>query len=439
MSRAETGYAAVLAGSSRLHPRAQASLAGAATHDSWRQAPFAPAFVSAEGPYKTDVDGRRYVDLWMGHGSLILGHGDPEVMEAVREQLFRGTHLSGLTPVAIEWAEAIQFLVPSAGAVRFTSSGSEAVHLCFRAVRAATGRKVVVRLGGHYHGWHETALAGVVPPSAIGQVGESGVEVLPHDDIDEIVDRLSAGDVAAVLLEPGGGGSGALDWSPDFLRSLRCACDSTGTLLAFDEVISGFRYAPGGVQGLTGVIPDLTILAKIMAGGLPGGALVGRREVMAVFAGADDPRSAARPVIHAGTFNGFPLSARAGTVTLSHIADGSVPRQAEAAAEDLAEQVNRAARETGIDAGMFRNSSTVHLMLGAAAAGVPLAPSAEAFRLITRQGDLHARLRRLLLMAGVDMHPTHGWVSAAHDPATIALAAEGFRRAFMGLVEGGNG
>jgi glutamate-1-semialdehyde 2,1-aminomutase len=430
-------YREQLAGSFHLHDRARAALAGAATHDSWRQAPFAPVFLSAKGPYKFDIDGRRYVDLWMGHGSLILGHGDSKVLQAVCEQLYLGTHLSGLTLAAIEWAEAIQGLVPAAEAVRFTASGSEAVHLAFRVARFATRRKLILRLGGHYHGWHESALAGVAPPQAIGQVTDCGVEVLPYDALEEIESRLSAGDIAGVILEPGGGGSGVLDWSLGYLRRLRMACNRHSSMLIFDEVISGFRYAPGGVQGLTGVMPDMTVLAKIMAGGFPGGALVGSNYAMSGFVGSEDSRGSCKRLIHAGTFNGFALSAKAGVTTLRQIADGSVLNRAEAAAESLVRQVNWSARATGIDAGMFRNSSTIHLVFGCYAAGVVLSPSSEAFQLIATQPNIHAEMRRNLLKEGVDMHPTHGWLSSAHDDAAIALAAGAFDRAFSHLVATG--
>lgn len=429
----EAALVNALPGSARLHGQVQDVLAGGATHDSWGLAPFAPVFASAEGPYKTDIDGRVYVDLWMGHGSLILGHGDAETAEAALGQLRRGTHLSGLTPQMVEWAEAIRHLIPSAQTVRFTASGSEASHLAFRVARAVTGRDVIVRLGGHYHGWHENLLAGVAEPQAIGQVEGTAIQVMRHDAYDEIAARLDMLDVAAVLLEPGGGGSGALEWSISGLARLRDACDRTGTLLVFDEVISGFRYAPGGVQALSGVIPDLTMLAKIMAGGWPGGALVGSKAAMSVFARAGVERKTGAHVIHAGTFNGFALSAAAGVVTLRRVADGRVQRQAEASARELCEAVNAAARAADVDAGMFQNSSTVHLVLGWQAAGIGLAPSSGAFQLIAAQGAAHADLRRRLLVEGVDMHPTHGWVSAAHDASAIGRAAAAFRRAFVGL------
>lgn len=438
MSRIEASDAAVrslrgaLPGSAKLHARATAALAGAATHDSWRFEPFAPAYASAQGPYKRDVDGRDYVDLWMGHGSLILGHGDPEITAAALEQARLGTHLAGLTPVMIAWAEAICDLVPSAHKVRFTASGSEAAHLSFRVARAWTGRDVILRLGGHYHGWHENLLAGVADPASIGQVDEAAIEVFGHDAYDEIVQRLAKGDVAAVLLEPGGGGSGALDSAEAGLKRLREACDQHQTLLIFDEVISGFRYAPGGVQGLVGIMPDLTVLAKIMAGGWPGGALVGRDAPMSVFGAGTQ---SGERVIHAGTFNGFAPSAAAGAATLRRIADGQAQQAADKAARLLVDGVNEAAWARGVDVGMFAHSSTVHLVFGAQAAGVSLAPSMDAFRLIMGQGVSHAALRRYLLVEGLDMHATHGWVSAAHDEAAITRAVGAFDRAFIAWRE----
>lgn len=435
-----SAYPLALGGSAALHQRAAAALAGAASHDSWRLEPFAPVFASARGAYKQDVDGRSYVDLWMGHGSLLLGHGDEEVVVAVREQTERAGHLSGLTIQMIAWAEVIKSLISSADRVRFTASGSEAAHLAFRVARAYTGRPIVVRLGGHYHGWHENLLAGVVDPAAIGMGSgrDVGVAAMDADDLDAIDRRFAQGDVAALILEPGGGGSGALPWSPGHLSSLRALADRYGVLLVFDEVISGFRYSPGGVQALARVKPDLTILAKIMAGGWPGGALVGAVAPMSVFSpGVSRPHGQAR-VVHAGTFNGFAPSAAAGVVTLRRISDGEAQRRADRAAQRLCAGVNAVAAARGFDAGMFQNSSTVHLVLGAAAAGVELRASTETFGLVAGQAEAYGVLRRHLLISGIDMHATHGWLSEAHDDAVIDEAIERFDRAFAAAASEGH-
>lgn len=419
--------------------RAGQVLAGGTTHDSWLIEPCAPVFVSASGAWKQDAEGKAYIDLWNGHGALFFGHGDPAVMAAVARQLALGTHFGGLSRIALEWAEVVQALIPSAERVRFTSSGSEATQLALRVARAFTGRRRIVRLDGHYHGWHEPLLQGVAALSGpgSGMAGDANAVTFCHpDDLDAVAEELAADDVAALILEPGGGGSGALDWSRDHLTALRALCDRYGTLLIFDEVISAFRYAPGGVQALSAVVPDLTTLAKILCGGLPGGALVGRRAVMEVFGpGTERPFGPAR-VTHAGTFNGFPLAAAAGLATLARVKGGEAQARADRAAQLLCDGVNAEARRLGIDAALFRNSSTVHLIFDADAAGIDPCPSAEAFVGIARGAARARSARRALLAEGIDMHPTHGWVSAVHDDAVIEQAIAGFARAFARMQAG---
>lgn len=423
--------------SAAFHKRAASVLAGGACHDSWQLQPFAPAFVSAEGARKQDIDGNDVIDFWMGHGSLLLGHGHPDVIAAVEAQLRAGTHLGGLTVVATEWAEAVRRLLPSAEKVRFTASGSEAAQLALRVARAFTSRPCIIRLDGHYHGWHDPLLAGVHAGSGVHSGlpphDASSVAVLHPLDLEGVEERLAMGDVAAIILEPGGGGSGVLDWSCEHLRQLRSLADRSGALLIFDEVISGFRYAPGGVQALAEVVPDLTVLAKILCGGLPGGAVVGRKGPMSVFGdGVERPFGRAR-ITHAGTFNGFALSAAAGIATLRLISDGKVQLAAERAAERLCAGVNDRAAALGVDAALFRNSSTIHLLLGPGEADVTIGPSIEAFALIASQPGRYQSARRALLHEGIDMHATHGWVSSAHDDSVIDEAVTRFAAAFKRL------
>lgn len=419
--------------------RVRTLFAGGASHDSWRLDPFAPVFVAAEGAWKTDIDGRSHIDFWCGHGSLLLGHRDPAVEAAVLAQLRRGTHFGGLSDASVRWAEAVQALVPSAERLRFTGSGSEAAQLAVRVARAFTGRMRILRLDGNYHGWLDPLLQGVAGQSAAGTgvaAAAGAVSFCHPEDLGQIEEELARGDVGGVILEPGGGGSGLLGWSAAWLRSLRQLTSRYGTLLIFDEVISGFRYAPGGVQALAGVVPDLTVLAKILSGGFPGGALAGRAEVMAVFGdGLARPGGHAR-VTHAGTFNGFPLAAAAGAATLARAASGAPQRAAERAAQRLCDGVNAEAERLGVDVALFRNSSTIHLLFGAKAAGVAPRPSAEAFACVAGAADAHAAARRALLAEGIDMHPTHGWVSAAHDDAVIDEAVARFARMLARLPRG---
>ena len=208
------------------------------------------------------------IDYWTGHGALLFGHGFAAVVEAVARQVGRGTHLGAGHELEVRWAELVRELVPSAERVRFTASGTEATQLALRVARACTGRPRVVKFHGHFHGWHDEAMAHFYPPAESG-FSPGAVEHCAAADAsspDEAEALLAGGDVAALLLEPGGGSSGALAWSREQLLRLREATRRHGTLLVFDEVISGFRHSPGGVQQVAGVLPDLTTLAKILCG-----------------------------------------------------------------------------------------------------------------------------------------------------------------------------
>ena len=299
--------------SAALHERASRTLAGGIPHEIYAQAPHPPYIVRAQGASKWDADGRELVDLWMGHGALLLGHLPAEVVEALDRQLRNGTHLGGCHESAVHWAELISELVPSAERVRFVASGTEATLLAIRLARAHTGRSRVIRIEGHFHGWHDA----VVPAGRLG--ARSGVSrgtarevlVARSPEAVEIEPLLRFGDVGAVILEPGGGSSGAVPVRREALERLRDLTRELGAVLIFDEVVSGFRSAPGGVQALTGVVPDLTTLAKIMAGGLPGGAVAGRESIMAHFTEVSDGAVHPGEVLHSGTFNASPLAAAA--------------------------------------------------------------------------------------------------------------------------------
>src|SRR5204862_856493 len=217
----------------------------------------------------------------------------------------------------------------------FTMSGTEATHLAMRVARAATGRTKIRKLPGHFHGWHDGAVAAVNPPYEVPMsAGIPGstldqVVICPPNDIKSVEVALQRGDIAAVILEPAGGQSGTTPTIPGYLQELRALTQRHGVLLIFDEVITGFRYAPGGAQAYFGVTPDLTTLAKIVAGGLPGGAVCGVRDVMAMIAHRGDPVwDRSQRVAHAGTFNANPLSSAAAIATLELCADASMQARA---------------------------------------------------------------------------------------------------------------
>ena len=414
--------------------RSRAAIAGATTHDRRDFGPFPVYFKRAKGAMKWDVSGRRILDYWMGHGALLMGHGFAPVVQAVARQLRRGTHFGGCHELEVEWAELVCRLIPSAEKVRFTASGTEATLLALRVARAYTGKNVVVKFQHHFHGWHDEAMGHFYDAEQAG----FNYAALQHlglaDSVESAVKLMKEHPVAAVILEPGGGSAGGLPGSRDDLQALRDATREQGTLLIFDEVITGFRQSPGGVQAVTGVIPDLTTLAKIVSGGLPGGAVAGRSEIMDVFGHGTDRDGRLAKVPHTGTFNANPLSAAAGVAMLQHIADGRAQRTAQTAADRLVKLVNQAADDNRVDVHLYTNGCSIyHILIGARQAGFPLEASPAVFSLYRESPNRYAMLRRALLLEGVDTHPLHGWVSAVHDQEVLAQTAEAFDRAFRRL------
>ncbi len=302
----------------QLHQQAERFLLDGVTHNSRHYEPTGVYIDRAEGAYKYDVDGHRYIDYWMGHGSLLFGHAHPLITRAAIDQLARGTHFGANHEGEVRWAELICRLIPSAQKVRFFSSGTEATMMALRLARAFTGRSKIIKFGLRFHGWHDY--------NAVNQTGQApeGVPQAVADNVIVLPTRLEAveqalegrHDVAAIILEADGASWGTLPNPPSFLAALRQLASQKEVVLIFDEIVSGFRYAPGGIQQLENVIPDLTCLAKIVAGGLPGGAIAGRDDLMAALSVKAGPRQ----IIHHGTFNGNPLSAAAGSAALSMIA-----------------------------------------------------------------------------------------------------------------------
>jgi glutamate-1-semialdehyde 2,1-aminomutase len=277
--------------------------------------------VRGEGAYLVDADGRRYVDLVQSWGALLFGHVRPEIVGAARAVAERGTTFGAPTELEVELAERIVAAVPSVEMVRLVSSGTEAAMSAIRLARGCTGRDLVLKFEGCYHGHSDALLAqgagsGV---AALGIPGSPGVTegaardtlTVPFNDVEQ-VDRVFAelGDrIAAAIVEPVAANMGVVPPEPGFLESLRRRCSAAGALLVFDEVITGFRIAFGGAQGVYGVTPDLTILGKVMGGGFPCAAFGGRRDVMEQLAPVG-------PVYQAGTLSGNPVAVAAGIAAL---------------------------------------------------------------------------------------------------------------------------
>jgi glutamate-1-semialdehyde 2,1-aminomutase len=305
-----------------------------------------PIFVSrGEGPELVDVDGNRYVDWVMSWGPLIAGHARPEVVEAVTTAAAAGTSFGAPTEAELELAAEVIERVPSAEMVRMTSSGTEASMSAIRLARAATGRDKIVKFAGAYHGHADGLLAdagsGLATqgiPASPGVTAAQAAEtvVVPWN---EPLPELAA---AAVICEPYPANMGLVPPAPGFLQRLRDYADSTGALLIFDEVITGFRVGRGGAQERERVTPDLTILGKVIGGGLPAAAYAGRRGLMEQIAPAGD-------VYQAGTLSGNPLATAAGLATL-RLLDGDAYAQLDRLTSALAEGLEEAVLESGVAA-----------------------------------------------------------------------------------------
>jgi glutamate-1-semialdehyde 2,1-aminomutase len=290
-----------------------------------RQIGRSPIFIErGDGPYIWDVDGNRYVDWVSSWGPLILGHADPVVVEAVRQAADRGTSYGAPTEGEVELATEVVDRISSVEMVRMTSSGTEATMSALRLARAVTGRSKVVKFAGAYHGHVDgllaeagsgLATAGVPASPGVTEAQASDTVIVPWNDEEAVIDAISKVQPAAVIAEPVPANMGVVPPDPGFLEHLRDATAEAGALLVLDEVISGFRVARGGAQELLGVDADLTVMGKVLGGGLPAAAYGGSRELMKRVAPAGD-------VYQAGTLSGNPLAIAAGLATLRKL-DGA--------------------------------------------------------------------------------------------------------------------
>ncbi len=375
-----------------------------------------------DGVYLQDADGNRLIDYYMALGPMILGHTPPDVIAAAREQLGRGLLYGGQSEIEFEAARLVCEMVPCAQRVRFCSSGSEADQLALRLSRAATGRDVVVKFEGHYHGWMDSVLWSVAPPAAAmgpedhptpypasaGQDREAGVhtEVLSWNRAEQAVARISKGDVAAVIMEAAMCNSGAIMPLPGYLEAVREACTRTGTVLIFDEVITGFRVGPGGAQKRLGVTPDLATFAKAIANGFSVAAVAGRAELM--------DRLATGGIIHGGTYNAQAVNMAATVATLKRLNTPGVYELMETRGRRLMDGFAAAFRKAGVTATITGFPQIFHVGFGLETSPVNYR---DAMR-IDRAG--YVRLTTALLQRGVRALERGAWfLSTEHDEAVI--------------------
>jgi glutamate-1-semialdehyde 2,1-aminomutase len=413
--------------SRKLFEQAQRLFPNGVTHDLRYLEPFPIYIDRAEGAYKWDVDGHRLIDYWAGHGALLLGHSHPDVAHAVRQQMGRATHPGGAHELEVEWGKLVQRLVPSAEKMRLVSSGTEATLMALRLARIFTGKPRVLKFAGHFHGWHdflipETDLpfSGKPVPGVPDEVAAQTVVVPPNDPA--AVERALAADnqIGCMILEPTGGHFGAVPVRGEFLQALRELTARHNRLLIFDEVITGFRVHPGGAQGHYGIKPDLTTLAKVLAGGLPGGCVAGRADILAAL----EFRPGKPKMKHPGTFNANPLSAAAGCATLRLVATGEPCRQANAIARSLRGKLNTLFYQSELNWVAYGEFSGWKLLPGYQGARpdsddfVPYAGELTKLSGVKDPQLVHA-FRRGMLLHGVDLPGLGGMTTSAHTEADV--------------------
>lgn len=443
-SRIVAAYCERTSGSNALSSQAGEIFPSGITHDSRRILPYGVYIERAQGAHKWDVDGNEYVDYYGGHGALILGHGRAEVVAAVQEQAARGTHFGAGHDKEVRWGELVKEMVPSAETVRFTSSGTEANLMGLRLARAYTGRRKVLRFFGHFHGWHDHVAFGVTnhfdgtaTPGVLAEIADSTV-LVAAGDVEAVRAAVEAdGDIAAVILEPTGASSGQMPIEGDFLRGLREITAANGIVLIFDEVVTGFRVSPGGAQRHYDIKPDLTSLAKILAGGLPGGAICGRSDILDHL---DFDISAAKgfeKIGHQGTYNANPMSAAAGVAALQIVRDTDVCERVTQLTSQLRTMLNDVISEEGLPWACHGNFSSFYLFLNPQ--GLPIGPhdfdaAAYGHDVFKAASPLATKLRLALSIHGVDVNGKPGGsVSVTHSQADLEHTASALRSAIAML------
>jgi glutamate-1-semialdehyde 2,1-aminomutase len=393
-----------------------------------------PRFIAhASGATMTDVDGRTYIDYVGSWGPMILGHAAPEVLDALREALGRGTSYGAPTELECEMAEEIIDAVPSVEMVRMVNSGTEATMSALRLARGATGRDKIVKFEGCYHGHGDSLLvkagSGVATlglPDSPGVTASVAANTItaPFNDtaaLEAVFDEHGV-DIAAVIVEPVVGNMGCVPPRDGYLQALRDITQRHGALLILDEVMTGFRLARGGAQELYGVTPDLTTLGKIIGGGLPVGAYGGRRDLMEQVAPAG-------PVYQAGTLSGNPLAMTAGLAVLRRLRDPKVYERLEEAGRRLTEAVSEAAREAGVETVTNRvGSMFTTFFTNSEVTDWPTAANSDRER--------YGKFFHAMLGEGVYLAPSQfeaAFISTAHTDDLLDRTAEAARKAFRAL------
>ena len=426
--------------SAALQSRFQHVFPTGVSHDMRAVTPFPLVIARGQGARKWDVDGNEYIDYGLGSASLLLGHAHPAVVEALVQAAPFGSHFGQSIEAEVEWGERVCSLIPCADKVRFVASGAEATMLAMRIARGYTGKSKIVRWESHYHGWHDYVMPGTLPPfdtpSSIGippGVVDS-VLVLPPDL--GVLERTLAtdNDIAAVITEGSGASYGTVPLPPGFVAGVRRLTTQYGVVMILDEVITGFRWSPGGLQHTLGIKPDLCTLAKILTGGLPGGAVAGTDEVMQVMVQTGDAQhDRFQRVAHGGTFNANPYCAATGNAALQIVATGEMQATADRMAERLRTGLREIFTRHEVPACVYGEASTFHVYFGGRSID-----GLDARTLKNVPPDVQNGFRQALQVRGVDlMSRCSGVLSGMHTAADIDQSLETFDSATKAMMQEG--
>lgn len=346
--------------SEKLFRRAKEVMPGGVCHSPHYLQPYPFYIKGAKGSKLWDVDGNEYVDLWLGNYTHILGHRPDLIVGAVEAQLKEGIHWGLAFEKQVEWAEMISGLIPSAEMVRFCCSGTEATMYAVRLARAYTGKNLILKMAGGWHGPNSDLMVDIKWPfdqqEGLGLWPEhqGHTKTLCFNDVDRSLEiiRQNGNDLAAVILEPVIGEGGFVPASLHFLKMLRDETEKLGALLIFDEIISGFRLSLNGAQGRFGILPDITTLGKIAGGGLPVGIIAGKKEILEKTSPARKVNKWEKILIGGGTFSSHPLTAAAGLAMLCYLKDHALETYPilEAKGKKIREGVQKAFDREGLDA-----------------------------------------------------------------------------------------
>jgi glutamate-1-semialdehyde 2,1-aminomutase len=388
-------------------------------------------FTRGEGACLIDADGNRLIDYYCGMGAMVLGHTPAGVQQAVKDQVDRGILYAGQSEIEFEAAKILCERISSAQRIRFGSSGSEVAQAAFRLARAATGKRIILKFEGHYHGWFDNILWSTAPgenaagpadaPTLVsGSVGQDpidavGLDVIGWNDLAALEARLARGDIAGVIMEPAMCNQGAIAPAPGYLEGALAACRKHGAILIFDEVITGFRLGRGGAQGRFGVTPDLSIFAKAIANGFPVAAIVGRADLLDMFVTGG--------VLHGGTFNSQPVTMAAMVATQKAL----TPEHYETSSRHglrLRDGIAAILKGAGIKAQVTGFELMFHVGFGLGA------PARNYRDLLKLDKPAYVKFAHALLKRGVRVLERGAWfVSSAHDDAVIDATLEAVRGA----------